>query len=134
MVTERPATAPAATDPDYEAYQLVVRLVSEGAADVITGVLRNLRDPDDFRAAIGRLADIQGTGRDAVADLETILRSFWKLANGLQVNFCWQNNAGVPFRSTGTGDTIERPEQPGSSPSDVSAALSGFGYGITVQW
>lgn len=132
-----PANA-TATDADYEAYQTVVQLVSKGISDGITAALTKLKDPASFGETVSDLAATQGVTAAAVADSTALYNGFWTLANGVDTDFRWRSNAGVPVRSALITSTVEPSQTPvslsGAPQPEFSIGVSAFGIGLGVSW
>ncbi|NEW75470.1 hypothetical protein [Streptomyces rhizosphaericus] len=132
-----PTTAPA-TDANYEAYQTVTQVVSQGFSDAITTILQKLKDPSTFATTFRDLAATQGIAPTAVADPMALYNGFWTLANGVDTDFRWRSSAGVPVRSLLIADSVKPVQQPvslsdGAHPT-FSIGVSAFGVGIGVSW
>ncbi|MFE3928014.1 hypothetical protein [Streptomyces sp. YIM B13508] len=137
MTATHSATA-AAVDPDYEAYQTVVRLVSNAVSDGILKGLGQLQDPTVFTNAVQQMAAAQGVSAASLSDPMDLYNGFWTLANGVAADLHWRSSSGVPARSAMIAKSIEPSQQPvalsGGAHASGSIGLSAFGIGLGIEW
>lgn len=72
--------------------------MSRSIAASIFDVLEWLRDPNNFPAHIQALANDQGIAADLPSPAK-LYGGFWTLANGMDTDFNWRSDAGVPARA-----------------------------------
>ncbi|MFE0365808.1 hypothetical protein [Streptomyces griseoaurantiacus] len=137
MTSTQPVAA-TGVDPDYEAYQSVVKLMSKGISDGILNALGELKDPAVFAQAVTNLANAQGASAAAVSDSTSLYNGFWTMANGVDTNLTWRSNAGVPLRSALIAQSIEPAQQPVSLSDGAHASgsfgVNVFGVGVGFSW
>jgi hypothetical protein len=117
---------------DVEAYDYVTKLVSSTFSDAIKTVLRELENPDSFRAAVTRLAESQGDVPEPVTDPEQLHRAFWSVANGLTTELCWHNSIGRPILEYSAVEHFEPTKTDGLEPR-FEFGFGGFGMNIGLK-
>jgi hypothetical protein len=124
-MTPKQSVTPTVAEADYESYKAVAKIVSTGLSDAVFRIVGVLTDQDVFTREVRGLAATQGIVPAAMGDPMTLYHGFWTFATGIDSDFRWLSNAGVPVHPVMFARSFPNPVDPSAVP---------FGAGLGYSW